>query len=312
MRSYLNIKTEEWRLKLQQQQQLDQLAAVQQQEHQQQQLQQQDVTEPAHQLLDLRIKQPPTADPRALGSAGGEHKPLFELGQPISCAPPPPPLIKIEPASPPKQAGHFSRSHRLSRLQANNQQLVAKPLESLSPSDVRKLLVKVLNDDETLPISDRRQITGELCRTPKDFYDKVWSLLSCTNVGIVIGGKVLRSIPILTNMTQDDLNFALKVESMLSGIDCPKLRQINVELLMALHVILERNPEIRFETDPLDLNKIINLSLDKFRGDFNRDDYGLQEYYTQSVQTTMLYTVRTVFDCLLPVKCKGKAECRLS
>jgi len=198
------------------------------------------------QLLDLRIKPE---------SSGSQDRPIFELdsqfSQPINNQDHIlMPQINIVPTS------LAPLSHKSGRARKNGYNLVAKPLESLSPSDVRKLLVKVLDDDESLPINHRRQITGELCRVPKDFYDKVWSLLSCTNVGIVIGGKTLHSTPILTNMTQDDLNFALKVESLLSGIDCPKLRQVNVELLMALHVILERNPEIRFETDPLDLNKV--------------------------------------------------------
>lgn len=338
MRSYLNIKTNERKLLLQQE-------LLDQQQRQQQQLEQMAQLEDSNSstsvanstisdqnnwqhLLDLRIKPAQQVESALNLSQSNSHSPphaTFELGLGNSCQPDQfgstsyqLPQIKVEPASnsqTPIKSGSFSRfrsSARSSRSNHSYSSLIAKPLESLSPSDVRKLLVKVLTDDNSMPISDRRQITGELCRVPRDFYDKVWSLLSCTNVGIVIGGKILRSIPILTNMTQDDLNFALKVESLLSGIDCPKLRQVNVELLMALHVILERNPEIRFESDPLDLDKIINLSLEKFRSDFNRDDYGLKEYYAQTVQTTMLYTVRTVFDCLLPVKYKGRAECRLS
>lgn len=197
------------------------------------------------QLLDLRIKPDPPPS-----TSGASVRPIFELGLNATNQVP---QIKVEGPG-------GTNIHRHSRYKRFSQNLVARPLESMSPSDVRKLLVKVLNDDESLPISDRRQITGETCRVPKDFYDKVWSLLSCTNIGIMIGGKMLRSIPILTNMTQDDLNFALKVESLLNGIDCPKLRQINVELLMALHVIMERNPEIRFETDPLDLDKVCSCS----------------------------------------------------
>ena len=175
-----------------------------------------------------------------------------------------------------------------------------RPLESLSPSDVRKLVIKVLTDDESLPISDRRQITGEICRVPRDFYDKVWCLLGCTSVGIVIGGRMLRSLPTLTHMSQHDLNFALKVESLLSRITDPKLRQINVELLMALHVVSERNPEIRFDHEPLDLDNIIKLSLEKFRQDHNKKEIDLAEFYCMTTTTTMLYSVRTIFDILLP------------
>lgn len=282
MRSYLSIKTDERKLLLRQQQQQQQQLAQAEQENANRTSRYSSATNnqqspsSEQQLLDLRLPKQPTdlsQQPSTSSAGGGEaqlvnpslQRASFELGAQqnltMSYDQPFRPQIKIEPPtpSPPLSKAGISSSvgHKLHRAQRKSGlSLMPKPLESLSPSDVRKLLVKVLNDDETLQISDRRQLTGELCRVPKDFYDKVWSLLSCTNVGIVIGGKILRSVPILTNMTQDDLNFALKVESLLSGIDCPKLRQVNVELLMALHVILERNPEIRFESDPLDLDKV--------------------------------------------------------
>lgn len=277
MRSYLNIKTAERRVyqrntaREQQQQMI--LEDIQPDENhnklsdpvqlQPQQIQQQE----QQQLLDLRIK----ADPQPSTSGTPQQtlkKSMFEMEHQTQVFPAKyydhlskGPQIKIDSATPQNLPATTNAlpSYKNGRLRKERGQggLVAKPLESLSPSEVRKLLVKVLNDDDdSLTISDRRQITGELCRVPKGFYDKVWSLLSRTNIGIVIGGKILRSIPILTNMTQDDLNFALKVESLLSGIDCPKLRQINVELLVSLHIILERNPEIRFEADPLDLDKV--------------------------------------------------------
>lgn len=270
MRSYLNIKTNEKRSKLLQLQQQQQQPSEEQKSPNRSAShdclttsddlkQPRPVSPPPQQLLDLRLK----PDPRPSSSKSQQTN--FELGgssmslddeeqQSIGyCSIP---QIKIEQPGRHQMGNYKQQARSTNKRNSRYDSLVARPLESLSPSDVRKLLVKVLNDDQSMPISDRRQITGELCRVPKDFYDKVWSLLSCTNIGIVIGGQILRSVPTLTNMTQDDLNFALKVESLLSAIDCPKLRQVNVELLMALHVILERNPEIRFETDPLDLEKV--------------------------------------------------------
>lgn len=327
MRSYLNIKTNERKLKLEQLKKQQQEETLDMRYNDNQLAQQQ-------QLLDLRIKPEPKPSSTNVQASDltFETQPLQESSGLQS---------KIEQPSSTSQQ-HKLLSNKSNRHNKFAQNLIARPLESLSPSDVRKLLVKVLMDDETLSLSDKRQITGELCRVPKDFYDKVWSLLSCTNVGIVIGGKMLRSIPVLTNMTQDDLNFALKVESLLSAIDCPKLRQINVELLMALDVILERNPEIRFESEPIDLDKvsfkvflihhlfstsicptlshtifiilisftiqqIISLSLEKFRTDNGRDDFGLREFYCNSTKTVMLYAIRTVFDCLLPARYREQA-----
>lgn len=274
MRSYLNIKTSErracQRYEAREQQQQMILEDVQSDENHNQ-LPDQPLLQPQprvqqqqQQLLDLRIKPDPQP---STSSTSTTRNSVFELDQQAQIFSAKyydhlsrQSQIKIESPTPTTSSLNNTPlpSYKSGRLRKERGQgnLVAKPLESLSPSDVRKLLVKVLTDDDSLTISDKRQITGEICRVPKDFYDKVWSLLSCTNVGIVIGGKILRSVPILTNMTQDDLNFALKVESLLSGIDCPKLRQVNVELLMSLHVILERNPEIRFENDPLDLDKV--------------------------------------------------------
>ena len=306
MRSYLNIKTNERKLK---QEQMEREQQVDDEYPSARLDQTRKVQQPAscqldhHQphLLDLRIRPEPQPSTSSLSleAQAGPSSSQNSYGQ-LSFKSPQ--QIKLEPQ---QTRGHKEGPRPSKRLAKN---LVARPLESLSPSGVRKLLVKVLTDDESMPISDQRQITGELCRVPKDFYDKVWSLLSCTNIGIVIGGKTLRSLPILTNMTQDDLNFALKVEALLSSIDCPKLRQVNVELLMALHNILERNPEIRFESDALDLDKIIKLALEKFRADHGREEFGLREFYCNASHAVALYAVRTVFDCLLPAKYKERAD----
>lgn len=326
MRSYLNIKNNEKKAKLQRQQE-EALARYEAEEtlrkKQRQQRQLEAASRDGHQheqLLDLRIKHEPQAEPVASTSSGRDGVKMMVHDEALA-----------------EQAHHHHHHHhndneiaaqRQTKVAGHQQQqatgasnrfqtrygkrmaqnLVARPLESLSPSDVRKLLVKVLSVDATMQIADRRQITGELCRVPKDFYDKVWSLLHRTNIGIVFGGRILKSAPTLTNMTQDDLNFALKGESILNSIEDPKLRQIKVEILMALHVMFERNPEIRFDSEPLDLDKIIQLSLNKFRKDHNREDIGLNEFYSSTTETVALYTVRTVFDCLLPAKSRGPEE----
>lgn len=246
MRSYLNIKTNEIKVKMLRARGQTPIPdeSVERDQTSSRQLEQ------GENLLDLRIKHSDISKPSF--NIGDNQDPSLDLTDCHKVSD-----MKIDPSTPTGRSDYGIQAKiRRTMTSRSGQNLIAKPLESLSPSDVRKLLVKVLNEVDSLPISDRRQITGELCRVPKDFYDKVWSLLSCTNVGIVIGGKILRSLPILANMTQDDLNFALKVESLLSEIQCPKLRQINVELLMALHVIVERNPEIRFDSDPLDLDKV--------------------------------------------------------
>jgi len=296
MRSYLSIKNNERRQRLLERQRA-RASANESPNHRQHNftVTHEDSPPQQQQLLDLRIK---TECRQSTSSEHQQHPSDPSL-----------PVIKIEGPSVVDQQVAPKKTNQKAKLASMNKQAPkSRPLESLSPSEVRRLLVRVLTDDQSLPISDRRQITGELCRVPRDFYDKVWSLLHFTNVGIVIGQRILKSVPILTNMTQDDLNFALKVESILSSIVCPKLRQINVEFLMALHEVFERNPELRFDTEPLDLDKIINLSLEKFRQDNGRADFGLQEFYSMTTEMAMLYTIRTVFDCLLPTKYKGRDE----
>uniref|UniRef100_A0A6G1SIZ4 Phosphorylase b kinase regulatory subunit n=1 Tax=Aceria tosichella TaxID=561515 RepID=A0A6G1SIZ4_9ACAR len=353
MRSYLNIKNNEKKAKLQRQQE-EAIAELEAQEQlkrrEQRQMESSAESNRQHeeQLLDLRIKHELHNAAAAAGespSASTSAQPAtvnhtttncydtddVAEGHPMINTPPPQPTQPLDTHIQLEQQQHRQTNYTKRNLHQNQpatgalggtssaynrfhnrygkriaQNLVARPLESLSPSDVRKLLVNVLSIDSSMNISDRRQITGELCRVPKDFYDKVWSLLHRTNIGIIFGGRILKSAPTLTNMTQDDLNFALKGESILNSIEDPKLRQIKVEILMALHVLFERNPEIRFDSEPLDLDKMIQLSLDKFRKDHKRDDIGLNEFYSLTTETVGLYTVRTVFDCLLPVKHWGR------
>ena len=102
-------------------------------------------------------------------------------------------------------------------------------LESLAPSQVRRVLYKVLTDTDLEP-RERRLIEGSLCRVPKDFYDKVWDILGRTPAGISVGGHHLASGPTISSMTQHELNFLTKVENLLSHISAPEYRQIVIEV----------------------------------------------------------------------------------
>lgn len=102
-------------------------------------------------------------------------------------------------------------------------------LESLAPSRVRRILYKVLTDVDLEP-RERRLIEGSLCRVPKDFYDKVWDILSRTTAGICVAGQHLASGPTITLMSQHELNFLNKVENMLCRISAPEYRQIVIEV----------------------------------------------------------------------------------
>lgn len=70
-------------------------------------------------------------------------------------------------------------------------------------------------------------------------------------------------------MTMYEMNFSLLVEDMLGNIDQPKYRQIVVELLMVVSIVLERNPELEFQ-DKVDLDKLVKEAFHEFQKDESR------------------------------------------
>lgn len=94
----------------------------------------------------------------------------------------------------------------------------------------------------------KRQMDGSLNRVPKNFYPSVWKLLKHCQ-GLVIGDKLERrncldSELLLAEMTPGEKNFALQVEHLLNKIQAPEYRQVNVEALMELAAIADRNPNL--------------------------------------------------------------------
>jgi phosphorylase kinase alpha/beta subunit len=97
----------------------------------------------------------------------------------------------------------------------------------------------------------KRQLDGSAGRVPKDFYPSVWRVMKQCK-GLVIGDKLERrnrldSQLILSEMTPGEKNFALRVEHLLNKIEAPEYRSVNIEALIELAAILERNPELQIE-----------------------------------------------------------------
>ncbi|NEQ20026.1 MAG: glycosyl hydrolase family 15 [Microcoleus sp. SIO2G3] len=97
----------------------------------------------------------------------------------------------------------------------------------------------------------KRQLDGSAGRVPKDFYPSVWRVMKQCK-GLVVGDKLERrnrldSQLILSEMTPGEKNFALRVEHLLNKIEAPEYRSVNIEALMELAAILERNPELQIE-----------------------------------------------------------------
>ena len=97
----------------------------------------------------------------------------------------------------------------------------------------------------------KRQLDGAAGRVPKNFYPNVWQVLKHCK-GLVIGDKLERrnrldSHPLLSEMTPGEKNFALRVEHLLNKIEAPEYRQVNIEALMELAAIAQRNPNLQIE-----------------------------------------------------------------
>ncbi|RWS23123.1 hypothetical protein B4U80_00571, partial [Leptotrombidium deliense] len=96
----------------------------------------------------------------------------------------------------------------------------------------------------------RRRLDGALNRVPRGFYPKIWSVLEKCQ-GISIEGRVLLQ-QLTREMTPGELKFALHVEQVLNSIPQPEYRQLIVEALMVLTLIVKK-------TSVSSLGGIINI-----------------------------------------------------
>lgn len=78
----------------------------------------------------------------------------------------------------------------------------------------------------------RRRLLGSLGLLPKNFHERVWFILKRTTGGIKLENYVLPQQPTLSNLTVQEMNFALLIEEMLSVIRDPVHREIIVEVIM--------------------------------------------------------------------------------
>lgn len=96
-----------------------------------------------------------------------------------------------------------------------------------------------------------RQGQGASGTVPDNFYERVWLVLERCQ-GLVIGDKLerrnrLESHLLLSEMTKGETTFALQVEHLLNKIQGPEYRSANVEALMELAAIIEKNPDFKIQ-----------------------------------------------------------------
>ncbi|XP_064637053.1 phosphorylase b kinase regulatory subunit alpha, liver isoform-like isoform X3 [Lineus longissimus] len=97
----------------------------------------------------------------------------------------------------------------------------------------------------------RRRLDGALNRVPVGFYPRVWDLLERCH-GLSIESHILQQ-SLTREMTQGELKFALQVEMVLNKIPQPEYRQLNVEAMMVLTMLVEN------DSGRVNLNYVIHL-----------------------------------------------------
>ncbi len=137
----------------------------------------------------------------------------------------------------------------------SQESLHVKVSDSLSNSIVNpKIDWVVLKEAEVKENEDwlrMRQLEGSRGAVPEDFYSNVWNVLQHCK-GLVIGDKLerrnrLESELLLSEMTPGETSFALQVEHLLNKIQAPEYRSANIEALVELSTIVQKNPDLRIE-----------------------------------------------------------------
>ncbi|MEG3939270.1 glycoside hydrolase family 15 protein [Microcoleus sp. S36b_A3] len=157
------------------------------------------------------------------------------------------------------QLSPFEIKNRLRQVLAEYEEMnqILKQQESLrvkQPEKDIEWVVASVFEEPKMPAGGwrrKRQMEGAVNRVPKDFYPSVWGLLRHCK-GLIIGDKLERrnrldSDIILAEMTPGEKNFALQIEHLLNKIVAPEYRQVNIEALMELAAIAQRNPELKVE-----------------------------------------------------------------
>ncbi|CAF3812169.1 unnamed protein product [Rotaria magnacalcarata] len=161
-------------------------------------------------------------------------------------------------------------------------------LNTISPNEIKQLLYYVLTtnlqqstlqggDIEQRSSFQKRQMDGALSRVPTNFYEHVWSILERAPKGIQLCSILLPQQPTLSDMTDYELNFSLKIEEMLGRLLDPVYRCLVVEMFESINVLLQRNPELCF-VQPLDVDYLISDAVKLFEQQTKSLD-SLKDFY---------------------------------
>ncbi|XP_013379193.1 probable phosphorylase b kinase regulatory subunit alpha [Lingula anatina] len=109
----------------------------------------------------------------------------------------------------------------------------------------------------------RRRLDGSLNRVPVGFYTKVWQVLERSH-GISIDGHILPQ-NLTREMTPGEFKFAIQVETAFNRIPQPEYRQLMVEAMMVLCLIVEQDTQAKINLSfVIPIDRIVNEANDIF------------------------------------------------
>ncbi|XP_068813792.1 phosphorylase b kinase regulatory subunit alpha, skeletal muscle isoform isoform X4 [Struthio camelus] len=133
----------------------------------------------------------------------------------------------------------------------------------------------------------RRRLDGALNRVPVGFYQKVWKVLQKCH-GLSVEGFVLPSST-TREMTPGEMKFAVHVESVLNRVPQPEYRQLLVEAILVLTMLVDT--EVHTIGGIIAVEKILHIANDLFYEEqkaLGADDHMLEKDPTTGI-CSLLY-----------------------
>uniref|UniRef100_A0A8C5JCD9 Phosphorylase b kinase regulatory subunit n=1 Tax=Junco hyemalis TaxID=40217 RepID=A0A8C5JCD9_JUNHY len=132
-------------------------------------------------------------------------------------------------------------------------------------ADGRDSFSRMLEDQGTMDSRQgqwqrRRRLDGALNRVPVGFYQKVWKVLQKCH-GLSVEGFVLPSST-TREMTPGEMKFAVHVESVLNRVPQPEYRQLLVEAILVLTMLVDM--EVHTIGGIIAVEKILHIANDLF------------------------------------------------
>jgi phosphorylase kinase alpha/beta subunit len=104
----------------------------------------------------------------------------------------------------------------------------------------------------------RRLLDGSLNRVPAGFYTRLWDLLDRCR-GLQVGTEVLDA-SVCQEMTSGEMDFHLKCEKLLNSVPEPEFRQLVVEALLVLVLVVEHKVALRLGFDVIRVEDIVRAA----------------------------------------------------